>query len=370
MRLRSRSLPLVLSLLVLIPLLAGADKPKKEPQETTVREEASATLIEVPVNVTDKDGRPVENLKAEDFEVYDDGKKQVITGFEVLDQRGTVVPAVAEDSPLNPAARRHFLILFDLSFGSPRGIVLARRAARDFVVNRMKDLDLAAVATYSVENGLRLLVTFSGDRAQLASAIDTLGFPTLADRRPDPLSLTITEPSQSNSTGFAYLNSTNSAGTELSQADSRRTLENMQVMRARSERAIYRDRVLRLLDSFGKMARALDAVQGRKHILFLSEGFDSRELSGSTAEGGGATEAEWVLRGQSWKVDSDIRFGNSDLQGKMKGALALFNRSDCIIHAIDIGGLRAMSDPAGSVTTPSTGRRPSSTSRTRPAESF
>ncbi len=120
-------------------------------------------------------------------------------------------------------------------------------------------------------------------------------------------------------------------------------------MVARSQRAIYRDRVGRLLDSFGKMARALDAVQGRKHILYLSEGFDSRELSGSTAEGGGAREAEWILRGQSWKVDSDIRFGNSGLQEKMKKDLELFNRSDCIIHAIDIGGLRAASDPAGSV---------------------
>lgn len=351
MRGRSRFLPLFAALCLLLPFVFGADKPKKETQETTVREEARVTLIEVPVNVTDKDGRPVENLKAEDFEVYDDGKKQTITGFDVLDERGTVVPPSAEDAPIHPAARRHFLILFDLSFGSPSGIVNARRAARDFVVNRMKDLDLAAVATYSIEHGLRLLVSFSGDRAQLASAVDTLGFPTLAERRADPLSLVITEPSQSNSTGFAYMASAGTAGTNLSQADSvlQDALENLQVMRARSQRAMYRDRVLRLLDSFAKMARALDAVQGRKHILYLSEGFDSRELSGSTAEGGGATEAEWIIRGQSWKVDSDTRFGNSGLQEKMKGALELFNRSDCIIHAIDIGGLRAASDPAGSV---------------------
>ncbi len=193
-------------------------------------------MIEVPVNVTDKEGRPVENLKAEDFEVYDDGKKQVITGFDVLDERGTVLPPSPDEPPVHPAARRHFLILFDLSFGSPSGIVNARRAARDFVVNRMKDLDLAAVATYSIEHGLRLLVTFSGDRAQLASAIDTLGFPTLASSKPDPLSIVIMEPSQSNSTGFGYMSSANSAGTELSQADSvlQDALENMQVMRARS----------------------------------------------------------------------------------------------------------------------------------------
>lgn len=348
---RYRSLPLLALLVVLLPFVFGADKPKKETPDTTVREEASVTLIEVPVNVTDKDGRPVENLKAEDFEVYDDGKKQKITGFEVLDQRGTVVPAVAaDDTPINPAARRHFLLLFDLSFGSPKGIVNARKAARDFVVNRMKDTDLAAVATYSIEHGLRLLVTFSPDRTQLAAAIDTLGFPTLAERNADPLSMIITEPTQSNSTGFSYLTSNASPTTNLTQDDSilQDALENMQSMRLKSERAMYRDRVTRLLDSFAKMARALDAVQGRKHILYLSEGFDSRELSGSTAQGGGSTEAEWVIRGLSWKLDSDIRFGNSTLQDKMGTALALFNRSDCIIHSIDIGGLRALSDPSGS----------------------
>jgi hypothetical protein len=120
-------------------------------------------------------------------------------------------------------------------------------------------------------------------------------------------------------------------------------MENMEVLRARSLRAMYRDRVQRLLESFSNMAKALDSVQGRKHILYLSEGFDSREISGSS-EGGGAREAEWIIRGQSWKVDSDTRFGNSGLKDKMQRALALFNRSDCVIHSIDIGGLRAGSD--------------------------
>src|SRR5438309_2558516 len=215
----------------------------------------------------------------------------------------------------------------------------------------MKDLDLAAVATYSVESGMRLLVTFTEDRTQLAAAIDTLGFPTLAERNADPLSLVITEPSQSNSVGLAAY-SANVAGAATRQADSvlQDALENMEIMRARGQRAIYRDRVSRLLDSFAKMARALDSVQGRKHILYLSEGFDSRELSGSSLDGGGAKEAEWIVGGQSWKVDNDTRFGNSGLQSRMGSALALFNRSDCVIHAVDIGGLRAGSDPSGSVT--------------------
>ena len=50
----------------------------------------------------------------------------------------------------------------------------ARKAARDFVLDG-PPADLAAVAVYSVEKGVRMLVTFTLGPAQLASAIETLG---------------------------------------------------------------------------------------------------------------------------------------------------------------------------------------------------
>lgn len=343
---RFRSSAGLVLLLLWSGLALAADKPKPE---TTVREEARVTVVEVPVNVVDKDGRPVEGLTAEDFEVYDDGKKQAVSGFDVVDERHAIPMPAPGEPAIHPAARRHFLIIFDLTFGSPRGIVNARRASRDFVVNRMKDLDLAAVATYSVETGMKLLLTFTGDRTQLAAAIDTLGFPTLADRTADPLSMIISPPSQSNSSGFAYLPSASSTS-PANPADVilQDQLENMQNLRTKQLRSIYRERVSRLLDSFAQMALALDAVKGRKHILYLSEGFDSRELTGSVAQGGGSVEGEWVVHGQSWKLDSDTRFGNHELRTNMTSAMALFNRSDCVIHSIDIAGLRALSDPSGS----------------------
>ncbi len=97
------------------------------------------------------------------------------------------------------------------------------------------------------------------------------------------------------------------------------------------------------------MARALDAVQGRKHILYLSEGFDSRELSGSTAEGGGATEAEWVLRGQSWKVDSDIAVRQLRAPGEDEGSPRAV-QSFRLHHPRDRHrGAARRSDPSGSV---------------------
>ena len=326
----------VLAALVFSPSVLAQKTPKTDAQ-STVREEARVVVVEVPVNVVDKDGRPVEGLKAEDFEVFDDGKPQAITGFEILDQRKPLAPPEPGEAPLNPAASRHFLIVFDLSFASVQGVVRARHSARDFVVTRMKELDTAAVATYSVETGFRLIVGFTGDRTQLATAVDTLGLPNLVQRNPDPLALLVTQPNQVSDSPFATSGGEPGSGLDAAMGEA---LENLQTMFEKSQRQIYRDRISRMLESFGKLAVSLDSVPGRKHILYLSEGFDSRELSGATSANAGAREAEWAIRGQTWKIDNDSRFGNTDLKSQMTRALALFNRSDCTIHSVDIGGLR------------------------------
>jgi VWFA-related protein len=329
---------IAISAALLVSLCVSVLAQKAQRTESpTVREEARVVVVEVPVNVVDRDGKPVENLKAEDFEVLDDGKAQTITGFEVLDQRRPLPPAAPGEAPINPAASRHFLIVFDLSFASAQGVVRARHSARDFVVSRMKELDTVAVATYSVETGFRLVVGFTGDRTQLAAAIDTLGLPNLVQRSADPLALLVTQPNQVGEGPFATVGGDPGSGLDAAMGEA---LENMQTMFEKSHRAIYRDRVSRMLESFAKLAVSLDSVPGRKHILSLSEGFDSRELSGATSANAGAKEAEWAIRGQTWKIDNDSRFGNTDLKSQMTRALALFNRSDCIIHSVDIGGLR------------------------------
>src|SRR3954454_1613671 len=89
------------------------------------------TVVEVPVQVV-KDGEPVRGLTAKDFELYDGRKKVPVTGFEVLDLTAPIpaagTPAAAAQQQVPVSARRHFLMLFDLSNSEPKSILKARQA--------------------------------------------------------------------------------------------------------------------------------------------------------------------------------------------------------------------------------------------------
>src|ERR1700736_4901192 len=104
-----------------------------------LHETVNVNVIEVPVSVVDSSGNPIRGLTAANFEIYDGGKKQGITSFDKIDF-GTKEAASAI-SPLNPAARRSFLLLFALGFSSPRSLVKAQEAARRFVTTAVQPRD-------------------------------------------------------------------------------------------------------------------------------------------------------------------------------------------------------------------------------------
>jgi len=354
-----RSIPRSLLLpLLLLPASAGTAAAAAQIAEQTFEDTSQVVAVEVPVNVVDRDGKPVRGLTAEDFEVLDAGQRQKVTGFEVVDLRtrkaadnaGSAGSAAAPpDLEETPAARRHFLLLFDFSFSSPTSTLKARMAARDFLLTGLHPSDLVAVATYSVEHGPQLVVTFTPDRAQLARAIDTLGMKRgYQGFKQDPLRFMVEPPIS------AQLDMATSAGRgpDLKAQEDQAALEYIQSITnvaERDERSFERSRITTFTKALSAMAKTLNSVAGRKHIVLFSEGFDSRLLMGrsDTTEDEARADETNALRGRVWMSDNDQRYGNTELQGDVSRMLEEFKRADCVVQAVDIGGLRTTAESAG-----------------------
>jgi DNA-binding MltR family transcriptional regulator len=88
-------------------LLSSSDQQKQ-------REEVTVTAVEVPVRVL-RNNDFVRGLARDDFEVYENGVKQVISGFEIISRKisGPVGPGPAVSFPQPPKPRLFFLI-FDI----------------------------------------------------------------------------------------------------------------------------------------------------------------------------------------------------------------------------------------------------------------
>lgn len=327
--------------LVLLPAPGPAQDPSFEDVTEVVE-------VQVPVNVATRDGEPIRGLTAEDFELRDQGRPQAITGFDVVDlevlQPDVLRGPEALDAAIPAAARRHFLLLFDLTFASPASVTKARRAAHDFVLRELHPTDLVAVATFSLDVGPRLLVTFTPDRAQLARAVATLGAPRLLEQHGavDPLRFLIVDPERASmSSTFAEggLDSGQFAGME---GEIQAYLQVVARQIDKWEKSYLRGRVSSWVAALEEMAKALGTVEGRKHVVFFSEGFDGRLMFGrgpDATDDDAERDRRDIQFGRSFMVDTDDIYGNTALQQQTVGMLETFRRADCVIQAVDISGL-------------------------------
>jgi VWFA-related protein len=334
MRTLPRGRSSVLVLLAAAPLFAQAPAPPASPP----RFESTVALVTLPVFVTGKDGQPVAGLTAADFEVTDDGKATTIAAVQEVDV-SEALPAASSASPsVQAAARRQFLFLFDLSFSNPSGIVRARQAAMKFAQEGLAPSDLAGVATFSIQGGVRLLLGLTTDREQFTRAVDTLGV-LHVQRIADPLALTY----ELSPSGLDQVVSAAGHGGDWVEHVRQQVLS-----LRRGEDAQYAQRVNDYLISLQRLARALDTVRGRKQVILLSGGFDQTALMGATGEQA-AQDSRAVTEGRLWEVQSESRFGDAKARSVMDDMSRAFAGADAVVHTVDVNGLVARGDPADTV---------------------
>jgi VWFA-related protein len=302
-----------------------------------MRETVNVNVVEVPVWVADSSGNPVRGLTAANFEIYDNGKKQTITSFDKVDfaAKDAAVNAI---SPINPAARRSFLLLFDLGFSSPRSLVRAQEAARKFVTTAVQPRDLVGVGTIDIDRGFRLLTAFTTDHDLVAAAI---GNPANF-RGNDPLQLgNRTYASEISIADEVITRDDQPVGTGLSRVAD----QEMRELRDRftHDREDYvRTRVKKQIDYLADLARMLRAVPGRKQVVLLSEGFDAKYVQGRDARETKSNQVDFdkVTQGQVWDVDTNEQFGSATTQSLLDRMARSFRSSDVVLSAIDIQGVR------------------------------
>ena len=302
-----------------------------------VKETVNVYVVEVPVTVVDSSGNPVRGLTAANFELTDNGQKRAITSFDKIDFAST--ESVSALSPLNPSARRQFMLLFDLGYSSPNSLARAQDAARKFIKESVQPRDLVAVGTVEPDRGFRLLSAFTTDRALVASTIDDpRGF-----RGADPLQIA------NQTEAFKPVEDvpgTVTGGGGGGKAAADEEIKAMsQAMKHANEGAV-RQRIEKEVDFLGQLAKMLRAVPGRKQVVLLTEGFDARYLQGRDVRAGqeAANENEQVVRGQFYNVDNDARFGNTASMTILDRMAQFFRQSDVVLNAIDIQGVRVQND--------------------------
>jgi VWFA-related protein len=306
--------------------------------QNAFQEKVTVTYVEVPVTVLARDNAPVRGLTKENFEIVDDGQKRAIESFDTIDFAAE--GAQKAISPLNPASRRNFLLLFDLSFSSPSSLGRAQDAARNFIARSLGRRDLVAIASVDVDRGFRFLTAFTTDRELLHAAIkDPRNFKAF-----DPLQIAMTQ--VINPIG-------GSGGIGPGVGDKRGVAEeliaDLQRNVTRMDDAYRRSRIKHQVEMLALVAHQLSKLVGRKHIVLLSEGFDPRLVQGRlAAETKEQTEENtFVIDGEVWKVDSDKRFGNAGAQQAISAMADEFRKSDVVLHALDIQGVRVQNDVQG-----------------------
>ncbi|MCA1566224.1 MAG: VWA domain-containing protein [Acidobacteria bacterium] len=176
--------------LSLSPLYAQqGSAPRTSPPSPAVEDEVvriTTNLVQLDVVVTDKDGRVVTDLRAEDFEVLEDGRPQAITNLSYIplepppsaagaaarapaakDKNAPPVPAPPRRLRPEQARRTMALVAGHLSYGSMDAV---HDALKKYVDEQVQPDDLVAIIPLSGSSGA--LQQFTTDRRQLARAVE------------------------------------------------------------------------------------------------------------------------------------------------------------------------------------------------------
>src|ERR1700682_6420571 len=141
-------------------------------------------LVQVDAVVRDSKGRYVKDLRAEDFEVFQDGKPQKITHFSYVSNASVALRGAPKDAA-DPAVsviparqlsaseiRRNIVLMVDDFRMSFENLVYIRKSLATYIDEQVQPGDVAAVGQGNGETGS--LQHFTSDKRQVHAVVDRL----------------------------------------------------------------------------------------------------------------------------------------------------------------------------------------------------
>jgi VWFA-related protein len=182
---------LLLCALLAGPVLSQQASPPSPPSRDPVFH-SNVKLVVVNVNVVGRDGKPVETLTKDDFQVFEDGRPQRIQTLELqrLDNKPLPPVTFASRTPAPPPRpptaktpdmqtaltkfqdRRLIVMLFDFSSMLEPEQIRTIEAAQKFIDTQLTSSDMVSMMIYS--GTLRTLIDFTDDRDQLVAILHAL----------------------------------------------------------------------------------------------------------------------------------------------------------------------------------------------------
>src|SRR5947209_15773371 len=186
------SLAAMLIAALLLSTLAAQPQQSNNSGQGAFRIRVETEVVLVNVVARDKQGKPMQDLKAEDFTVLEDGKSQHILSYVsenlgatplLATNAGPEQQSVAEQpaAPAKPlltskdvdkelSNKRVIVLFFDLSSMNPDETQRAVDAARKYVQKKMTAADMIAIV--SLASSLRLDQDFTSDPARLLKVLN------------------------------------------------------------------------------------------------------------------------------------------------------------------------------------------------------
>ena len=267
---------------------------------------STTRLIQVNVVATEKNGKPVTDLRKEDFVLFEDGQPQRIVVFVPEKAKLSAQPARGRNefgnhvATTNSSRAGYSLILLDLQNSSPA----TRMSSKQEVLKLLKKIEVHDLVSLCIlDRGLSVLADFTADRAELAKRVASAYSASTDAPSEDPTALSSAD------------------GMDLSPVD---------LSVSGMNRFLGKNRILGTFDAFEQIANYLGSVPGRKSLVWVTSGFPSA-IGYDVPEGFDYNSLE------AW--DRYVRTERRTFSTEMDSAVRRLNNSDIAVYSVDARGL-------------------------------